>query len=170
MDKYIQDFIAILVRQNRLLDSLVELGEEKRKIIILGQVEQLDKLMQKEGIIVSNLEKLEGARFKLQGQFAQNWGVPVKELTANVVLVKVKELYPFYTEDLQVQIDNLSNNINRLRGINSENNELLNMSLDYIEEMQSLLTGDIAGTYSRQGQQVDETTSRPHLRILDKKA
>jgi len=170
LEKDIQNFIAILVRQNRLLNDLTQLGEEKRRIIILAEVEQLDKLMQKEGIIVSNLEKLEGARFKLQEQLAQAWKMPVQDLTANVILGKIKASFPAYKEEVQTEIDNLKKIMSKLKRINTENNGLLDMTLDYIKDMQALLDGDLAGTYSNRGQQVDETSSRPKKQILDKKA
>ena len=63
MDKLLQNFMAVLNQESRLVQDLIELGEKKRQSIVAGRVEELEKIVRKEGIVVSNLEKLEGARF-----------------------------------------------------------------------------------------------------------
>ncbi len=170
MQKIIPEFKDTLGRQNRLLESLIDLGEEKRRVIVLGDVEQLDKLMQKEGIIVSNLEKLEGARFQLQRDLARKWDMPAEQATAAVIITRVKQDCPEYFKDMDMEIKRLRQATARLREINNENNDLINISLNYVNEMQALFSGEVAGTYSREGQQVDESVSRPNLRMLDRKA
>ncbi len=170
MEKLLSEFIEALRGVSAVVQGLAELGEEKRRAIVLGEVEQLNKVMQKEGIMVSNLEKREGARFKLQAQLASRWGVPVEQATASLIAGKVKQDYAELYDELQAELDKANAAMQRLKKINAENNGLLNMSLDFIAEMQSLLTGDVAGTYTRQGTQIDEASTRPRLRMLDKKA
>ncbi|PKM77589.1 MAG: hypothetical protein CVU90_06995 [Firmicutes bacterium HGW-Firmicutes-15] len=169
LDKDIIDFIDILGKQNRVLDSLVQMEEKKRQVIILGQVEELNKIMQKEGILVSNIQKLEDARFKSHEKLARIWGMSVDELPASLISARVKETWPELAGELQVAIEKLTHSLSQLKAMNEENNNLINQSLDYIHSLQSLLTGEVAGTYSDMGMQVDETTSRPTIRLLDKK-
>ncbi|MGI5921534.1 MAG: flagellar protein FlgN [Syntrophomonadaceae bacterium] len=168
MDKLLKDFITSLSRVNQALISLADIGEEKKQLIILGQVKELDKLIQKEGIIVSNLEKLEGARFKYQQDLALRWQLPAAELSAKVMLKKVKTDYPDYHEELDRQIEQLNRNVARLKALNTDNNELINQSLDYIDVMQSIILGDEAGTYSDTGLQTTPPT-RTKINLVDKK-
>lgn len=169
MQEVIKEFIQILIKENQWIDKLIEMGEEKRRVIILGKVQELDKLVQKEGIIVSTLEKLEGARFKLQETLAQSWNMPVEGLVANMVLKKVIEVFPEWQDELKEEIERMQQTINKLRDINTENNELINLSLDYIENMQALFEDDRAGIYSDKGMQSEEMYNSSINRIIDKK-
>lgn len=168
MEKMLRQFIEAIKQENQLLTQLGELGRQKREFIILDQVKELDKTIQTEGIAVSNLSRMEGARFKLQEEMAQQWGVETENLSAGVILAKVGEDYPDYFTDLKEEIERLDYNLTSLIAINAQNNELIEQSLDYIATMQALLNGDSVGTYSRSGRQT--TDPRPNLNIIDKKA
>ncbi len=169
MEKLIGDFINMVAKENEILDSLADFAQEKKNLIILGKVQELDSLIRKEGTVISNLDRVEGARFKLQGQLAANWGVKLSEFNAPEILAKVKKAYPEIYSRLEEAISRLDYNMVRLKALNSHNNELINQSLDFISVMESMLGGDVAGTYSRKGQQTDETQARPRLNLLDKK-
>ncbi len=169
MEKLIQEFIQILIKENQWLDKLTEMGEEKKRIIILGKVHELDKLVQKEGIIVSTLEKLEGARFNLQRMLAQAWDMPVQELLVSTMLEKVAASFPQWQDELREETERMRQTVAVLQGINTENNELINLSLDYIENMQALFNDDRAGTYSDKGLQSEDKTNPSMNRIIDKK-
>lgn len=170
MDKLLKDFISTMDKVNLTLDSLADLGQEKKQLIILGQVKELDKLIQREGIIVSNLEKLEGARFKYQQDLASQWEMKAEELSAGVILEKIKADYPAYYEELDREIRRLQYSVIRLKALNDGNKELINQSLDYIDVMQSVLLGDAAGTYSDTGQRTNESPARAKINLVDKKA
>ncbi|MEN6326730.1 MAG: flagellar protein FlgN [Syntrophomonas sp.] len=169
MEKLIGDFIDTIAKENDILDSLADFAQEKKNLIILGKVQELDNLIRKEGTVISNLDRVEGARFKLQGELANKWGVNLKEFNAPGILEKVKKAYPEIYSRLDEAISRLDYNMVRLKALNSHNNDLINQSLDYISEIESILGGDVAGTYSQKGQQTDEAQARPRLNLLDKK-
>lgn len=169
MEKLIGDFINTVAKENEILDNLAEFAQEKKHLVILGKVQELDSLIRKEGIMISNLERVEGARFKLQGELAGRWGVALNEFNAPNLMGKVKENYPGFYPRLEEVISRLDYNIVRLKALNSHNDELINQSLDYINVMESMLSGDVAGTYSQKGMQADESEARPRLNLLDKK-
>lgn len=170
MDKLLPAFIDATTRLNQVMDTLVQMGQAKQQLIILGRVQELDKLIQKEGIIVSNLEKLEGARFKLQEEIASRWGIAPAELTVAELLKRLEAEHQDSYDTCQAEIQKLIYNLDRLRAVNSSNNDLINQSLNYIDEIQSVLYGDVAGIYSEKGLQSAEEPLRPHISILDKKA
>lgn len=170
MQKLIPEFIQTLIKENDLIDNLVGIGEEKRRVIILGKVQELDKLIQKEGVMAARLETLEAARLRLHKLIAGNYDVPVEELTASLLIQKTREMFPDFIEEMTREIMHLEGSIKSLRAINQENNELIGMSLDYIETMYSMLNGEAAaGTYSDQGMQNDAGPDPALMRLLDKK-
>ncbi|QGU00436.1 hypothetical protein SYNTR_1842 [Candidatus Syntrophocurvum alkaliphilum] len=169
MHNLLKVFIDTINKQNKIFDQLVQLAEEKRESIILGKIQELDKLIQKEGIIVSNLEKTEGARFKLQEQIASKLKLKTEQMNAEFIITALQKNNHVLYIDLKEAIERLDYNLARLRALNEENNELINQSLDYIFSMQAAIEGDIAGTYSQKGTQSDETPSRPKKNIIDTK-
>jgi hypothetical protein len=170
MDKLLAVFIDTTARINQMLDNLAELGLTKQQMIIRGQIQELDKLIHQEGIIVSNLEKLEGARFKLQAEIAVQWNEAAPELSAARLLEHLKLENSQYYSTCKEQTELLARNLTRLKAINQENDELINQSLDYIDVMQSLLGEDVAGTYTDRGLQTEPKHPHPRLNMLDKKA
>lgn len=163
------DFIDSIARQNQILEQLAELGEEKQRLIIAGKVKELDSLIQKEGIMVSNLDKAEGARFKLQEELAAELGLKVEDFSAKMLLVRVREAYPDLHLPLEKSINQLDYSLFRLKAINTHNNELIDQSLVFIDEIQSLFNIDIAGIYSDKDLGSGKSDFRPRLNLLDKK-
>lgn len=169
VENLLKDFISAVGRENEVLADLAEIGEQKRQYIILGEIKQLDSLIQREGIVLTNLERLEGARFKLQQELAKKWGLPIGELVAAELLKLVEEQYGNYYTELSQSIDQLDYNLTRLRAINQNNHGLLEQSLEFITTMESMIEGDVAGTYSDSGDKIDETLLRVNRNLLDKK-
>jgi flagellar biosynthesis/type III secretory pathway chaperone len=168
MESLLLDFARTVDAMNQVLDQLAEVGQEKQQLIIMGQVKELDSMIHKEGIIVSNLEKIEGARFKLQEQIGRGWGISADELSAREILQKGKESYPSCYPELEKAITRLEYNLSRLRAINVHNNELIEQSLDYIKVIEAVLGDDVAGTYSNEGIQAGEA-NYAIKNLLDKK-
>jgi len=169
VENLLKDFIAAVGKENEILANLAEIGEQKRQYIILGEVKQLDSLIQREGIVLTNLERLEGARFKLQQELAKKWDIPVGELVASEMLGRVKDQYNSYLAELSQGIEQLDYNLTRLKAINADNHGLLEQSLEFIATMESMFEGDVAGTYSGSGDQIDESVLRKNRNLLDKK-
>ncbi len=164
----LNSFIEIIGKQNDLLEQIIKLSEDKRQAIVLGQVQELDSMVHKEGILGQELEKLESARFVLQMEIAENLGMPVTELNAGEIRRVTSEQYPQLATSLDEHLTTLERLIGKLRSSIQENNELLKMSLDYIEEMYYLLSPeDNPGLYSDKGA-ADIPGKR--LQLIDKKA
>jgi len=168
VESLLTDFTRAVDALNTILDELAELGQEKQQLIILGKVKELDTLIRKEGILISNLEKTEGARFKLQEQIGQSWGLSSEELSAREILKRTEETYPPCYHGLEEAINRLDYNLTRLGAINVHNNELIEQSLDYIKVIETTFNGDMAGTYSSNGNQTGEG-SYALKNLLDKK-
>jgi len=169
VENLLKDFISAVGKENEVLANLAEIGEQKRQYIILGEIKQLDSLIQREGIVLTNLERLEGARFKLQQELAKKWGLPIGELVATEMLKIVKEQHGNYYTELSQSIEQLDYNLTRLKAITQNNHGLLEQSLEFISTMESMIEGDVAGTYSDSGDKIDESLLRVNRNLLDKK-
>ncbi|MGI5880060.1 MAG: flagellar protein FlgN [Syntrophomonadaceae bacterium] len=168
MQDLLNSFIEIIGQQNDLLEQILKLSEDKRQAIVLGQVQELDSMVHKEGILGQELEKLESARFVLQMGIAEKLDIPVMELTAGEIRRLTNEQYSPLSAALSEHLNNLERLISKLRNSIQENNELLKMSLDYIDEMYYLLSPeDDPGVYSDKGA-ADVPGKR--LQLIDKKA
>ena len=94
--------------------------------------------------------------------------MPVTELNAGEIRRVTAEQYPQLATSLNEHLTTLEKLIGKLRSSIQENNELLKMSLDYIEEMYYLLSPeDNPGLYSDKGA-ADIPGKR--LQLIDKKA
>lgn len=168
MEALLQEFISLVDKQNQVLDQMVEMGETKQRLVIAGKVKELDSLIQREGVQISALEKLEAARFKLQQDIGRSWAVE-EPLTASAMLERIRLDNPAINGEMERSLNRLIYNLTRLKAINTHNNELIEQSLQYIETMQAMLNGDIAGTYSDKGHPVDEKSGR-QINLLDTRA
>ena len=169
MDKLLGDFIDFLNKQNQVMDQLSQWGQDKKELIILGQVKELDELIRRESKAINELQQLEEGRFKLQKQLADKWGLDITEISAREILKRVRQNQPAFFTDLEQAVNRLDFNLTRLRAINEHNNELLEDSLDYIGAIEASILGDKAGLYSSSGDQLDEKISH-RKSLLDKKA
>lgn len=170
MDGIIQAYGQVLIKENQAIDKLLVLGEEKMNCIILGKVKELDKILSKEGIIAANLEKTENERIQLHAQIAERWGIAAQELTAKMLVQLSREKTMAEADLLEQQIEHMEKIIFKLQDINRQNNELIGASLEYIDNMQAMLIGEDAGTYSDKGTPANENNTRPAYRLIDKKA
>lgn len=163
MEAILREFVGVMGKQNHILDQMAVLGEQKQRMIIANQVKELDSLIQKEAGLVANLEKLENQRHKLQQQLRMPGS------TARELVEWVRQGYPQVKGEFEETVNRLGYNLARLKAINNHNNELIEQSLNYIESIQAVLNGDVAGTYSDKGNPVDEKSGR-QINLLDTRA
>lgn len=163
MEGVLQEFVQVMGKENQTLDAMVALGEQKQRAIISGKVAELDSLIQKESLLVSHLERLENQRYQLQQQLSAHGS------GADELVEWTGREYPLLKEEFEEAINRLGFNLARLKVINNHNNELIEQSLQYIETIQAILNGDIAGTYSDKGRPVDEKKGH-RVNLLDTRA
>lgn len=160
--KYI-DLISLVDRVNEILERLVVLAHNKKRLVIQGNVKELDSLIREEGIAVSELEKWEGARFRAQQQlYPDKPGINAQEM-----LQLAAHDCPQLTTQLRTALSQLGVSLGSLKNLNQHNNVLLQQSLDHISFLEAAIVGDQPGTYSQKGQQAEGNRNRVNL--LDRK-
>lgn len=169
-ERKIELYLAILARENFLLGQFLELQHEKRQYIVLAKPEELDKVNQSEGTLVSDLEKTEGARFKLHSDLAADLRRDPDELDAAELYLALAGPFPEKASRLNDLTSQIQVAVDHIKAINAENSQLLSVALDYISEMQWMLSGEsTAGTYTNDGD-IDQPMPPGKHKIIDAKA
>ncbi|HWP95340.1 MAG TPA: flagellar protein FlgN [Syntrophomonadaceae bacterium] len=168
MESLIRSLLAAVRKETSILDSLVQLGYEKKQLIIRNQFRELDTLVQKEGIVVSGLQRAEDARFKLQGELAQTWDILPEDLTATVLTTRLQMEEFSAASDAEQALLELNKAAKQLQSINKDNQELTNYALDYLDYLLTMMQGDVAGIYSENGREAEERSFRPARQLLDR--
>lgn len=163
-------YLAVLAREDHLLQQLVETQRDKKPLIVLARPGELDQLNNKEGALVSDLEKTEGARFKLQKSLAAAMKMENEALTAQMLYLIIAESQPQRAARLQELSASIQRSVKLIQEMSAENHQLLDTALEYIAEMQWMLTGEEgAGTYS-QDVGAAPVPPPPRRKIIDAKA
>lgn len=161
--------MAAVKEETSILNSLIEIGEKKKRLIISDRLKELDTLVHSEGIVVSRLERAEGARFKLQKELAILWGLSVEKANSSEMRSRIGRRFPELSSELDSILDGLKMAVDRLQKINLENRELTNYALEYIDYLWTMVEGDAVGLYSADGIEAEEKPSRTGHKILDRK-
>lgn len=169
MESLVRSLMASVKEETSILNSLIEMGEEKRQLIVRNRVRELDTLVHREGIIVSRLERAEGARFKLQNELAAAWNMPINDLNASEIKARVAREMPALRLEVETLLDELKRVVNRLQIINQENRDLANFALEYVDYLWTMVEGDAVGLYSADGIETEEKYSRTAHKVLDRK-
>jgi flagellar biosynthesis/type III secretory pathway chaperone len=161
--------MAAVKEETFILNSLIEIGEEKKQLIIGNRLRELDTLVHSEGIVISRLESVEGARFKLQKELAAIWNLPVESLNSGELLSRVNQQRPALQAELEVLLGELKSAVSRLQIINQSNRDLTDYALEYVDYLWTVVEGDAVGLYSAEGIEIEDKSSRSGLKILDRK-
>lgn len=166
MEQHCLDLIDALDKENQILEKLAVLACEKKGLVILGKVKELENLIREEGIVISELGKWEDARFRVQSKLSEETTATAPIKAAQLVSL-VKENCPHLAAAVQEALNHLEINLQRLNNLNRHNNELLEQSLDHIAFLEAALVGNHSGAYSQKGLQSEGSPSR--INLLDRK-
>lgn len=145
MDNLIKDLKEILLQELNLYKSMLELSIDKTKIIISGQVRELDKITQKEQALILKAGKLENVREDILSKIQEK--LELKKIQ------NVSKLVDYLNEEQKKEIEDIKQQLidvlNSLKERNTLNSTLIKDSLEYINLNVNLLTNAVSGsTYS----------------------
>ncbi|MFE5324117.1 flagellar protein FlgN [Paenibacillus sp. NPDC056579] len=146
--------IQTMTTLNDIHESLLELGERKKQVLIRNDVEQLMQIVAKENKLIKQINELDGQRVEAIGQYMIEKGykpnpkVTVSDLTKIVFNVDDKKL-------LLGKQKQLMGTIQKLREMNQLNQQLIEHSLAFIEYSIDIIAGppDNDFTYQKPQQQ-----------------
>lgn len=132
--------IQTMTTLNDIHESLLELGERKKQVLIRNDVEQLMQIVAKENKLIKQINELDGQRVEAIGQYMIEKGykpnpkVTVSDLTKIVFNVDDKKL-------LLGKQKQLMGTIHKLKEVNYLNQQLIQHSLTFIDYSLDLIAG-----------------------------
>ena len=146
MKKMVDDLLLILSKERDVYKEAVSIAEEKKQVIIDGNLKELEKMTAREQTLVASLIKLENMRGKVLDDL-------IRVLQAEHVET-LSDLLGHLDEASRQKIDLVKNELSasvfQLKNKNELNGKLLEQSLDMIQlnmELMSSLEAD--GRYTQ---------------------
>ena len=138
MASLMEELISTLSQEKDLYLALLPIAEEKTKAIVANNLEDLQKITDKEQETVDRVATLERKRAEVINNMGIVLGRKPEELTLTE-LIKVAEKQPKAQADLRELKDALGKSVRRLADLNERNRALIQQSLEMIEFNMNLL-------------------------------
>jgi flagellar biosynthesis/type III secretory pathway chaperone len=139
----LENLINVLDSENTEYKKLAILAESKTSVIVAGDLEGLNKIMEDEQAIVGTIYKQEKLRNSILADIANVVNRDVKTLKL-IDLIKMLEKMPDQQQMLVESQANLRNTIDGLKAVNDKNQmllsdklEMVNFNLNMIRAMRS---------------------------------
>ncbi|OUM94969.1 MAG: hypothetical protein A9Z00_12025 [Thermobacillus sp. ZCTH02-B1] len=136
----VQDIVRILDEQAELYGRLLETANEKTPVLVKGDVDRLNAIVQQERKLIARAEQLEQQRILATHRHFVSLGYISRMNTLREVIQSVNQ--PELKERLIGQQRKLSQLLEELRRVNELNQQLIRQSLAFIEYSIELLVGN----------------------------
>lgn len=132
MASLMEDFISILEKENGEYERLTELSQEKRQIIIDGNIPALEEITSREQEVTSVLKNLENKREEVVNDMSIVLSKKPEELTiTNMIAFLNKQ--PKEQKQLEELREKLRNTLEKMADINAQNEVLLKHAIEMTE-------------------------------------
>ena len=138
MASLIKELIDTLEEQNNIYHSLLDIGSKKKVSIIENNIPSLQQFIKEENVLVGRNQRLEKKKIEIFKDISMVVGKN-KDLSLKDIIDVVKgqegekELLEIREKMLQV--------LPKLKVINDQNQELIQMSIDYVDFSMNLIRG-----------------------------
>jgi flagellar biosynthesis/type III secretory pathway chaperone len=127
----LENLITVLDSENTEYKKLVILADSKTPVIVAGNIDNLQKIMEDEQAIVGTIQKMEKQRNSILADIANVVNRDVKTLKL-IDLINMLEKIPDQQKMLKDVQVSLRQTIDSLRAINDKNQLLLNDKLEMV--------------------------------------
>ena len=127
---------TILGDQKAILEDMLRLSLEERRIIVNGEAERLESIVRQELKELSKLGAAEKKRLELHGAISAEFGLPESQVNVKSIAQRATNAE---REAIIVLQSGLMGLIEQHVAINNENRELINAHIEYSEMMIDLL-------------------------------
>ena len=138
MASLIEELVTILTKEEEVYKELLPIAEEKTQIIIRNDLTALQKVTEKEHLVIEQITSLEHKR----DEVIVNMGVVLNQKPATLTLKKIISLLekqPKEQKQLARLHDSLQGILKRLSDLNLRNGSLIEQSLEMIEFNMNLI-------------------------------
>ena len=136
MNALIDKLLMALEKDCEIYEEVIRLGEEKKAIIINGDIEALEQITKREHALIASLMKLEGIRDKIVTEIMSEKGLSNATVIDDVIQVVDQDSQ----EKLEFIKRKLGNLMTDVKDVNESNGELLQQSLEIVDFNVNLMT------------------------------
>lgn len=129
MEALVDKLILALEKDCEIYAEILKLGDEKKQIIIDGDIDKLDKITKREHALIASLMKLEQIRDKIVSELMKQTGIS----QVNVLDDIIEAVDGTSREALGQVKRKLGNLMDDVKVVNEKNGELLQQSLNIVE-------------------------------------
>jgi len=133
-----EDLCVLLLEQKNVLERMMELSREERRIIISGESSKLEDIVRQELRELSKLGGIEKKRIALHKTIASEFGLPEKQLTVSAIAERAQPDERRKITELQKDLTAI---ISQHTALNMENRELIKAHIEYSETVLELMVG-----------------------------
>lgn len=162
MASLIEDLVYILKEETGCYNLLLEMADNKKEVIIKGDLPGLQGITKKEQELAGLLLRLERERVATIKDICLVTNKASENITVSE-LITLLEGQEKVKDRLSVLVDKLSETVQKLQMANEQNKQLLNQSLEFIEfTMNAIQTGKepvSTNHYKSRGQSYNSSSS-----------
>ena len=136
MRQVLQALCDLLDEQKKVLESLLDMSREERRIITSGEAELLEGVVRMQLRELSKLNAIEKKRLTLHKDVSKEFGIPENEITVSAIAESAEPGEREAIRKLQTEMMEL---IDRHTAMNAENRELIAAHIEYSETMLNLM-------------------------------
>lgn len=121
--------ILALEKDCQVYEEILKLGEEKKQVIVDGNIHQLEAMTKREQALIASLMKLEDIRDMVVGDLMKQHGITKVETLDDVIT----HVPPQFQTKLKAVKRRLSNIMKDVKIVNTANGSLIEQSLEIID-------------------------------------
>ncbi|MCL2046256.1 MAG: flagellar protein FlgN [Oscillospiraceae bacterium] len=130
------ELCKLLSQQKAVLERILELSLEERRIIISGEAESLEEIVRSGLQELNKLGAIEKKRLALHGELATQFRLPIEEVNVSAIAKLATPQEGAAIRELQSELTML---ISAHMEVNAENRELIDTHIEYSEIMINLM-------------------------------
>ena len=136
MRPVLTELCKLLSEEKAILETLLSLSQEERRIIISGESEMLEGIVRHELRELRKLSGIEKQRLELHGAISAEFNLAVSEVNVSAIAERATQGERIAIRALQTDLTEL---IAQHTELNNENRELINAHIEYSEIMIDLM-------------------------------
>ena len=136
MRPLLKELCDLLAEQKEILERMLELSVEERRVIISGESEQLEGVVRQELRELSKLNAKEKKRATLHKDISAELGLPEGDITVSAIAQRAEPDERVAIKNLQTELSAL---IRQHAEMNTENRELIKAHIEYTEAVLDIL-------------------------------
>ena len=136
MRQLLVDLCELLTGQKSVLERMLELSQQERRVIISDEAEQLEEIVRLELKQLSKLNAIEKKRIALHRTISAELGLPVQELNISSIAVHAEPDEREAIKKLQTELTAL---LKQHTDLNTENRELIEAHFEYTDAIIEIL-------------------------------